>query len=219
MKKSDKCPYEIIYEDKDIIVVYKKKDVFSIRTTDKKTFAHNLYHYLREYLIKKDESIFIVHRLDYETSGVMIFAKSGQMKQKLQDCFKNHQVERHYEAVIKEKIPLNKTYRVKQYLSMYGKGVIVSNEKEGKEAITNITSINYTNIGTAVDITIETGKHNQIRLAIQHLHLTLLGDKRYSHDEAKRMYLNEYKLVFPTELGLAQSVFETAPLWIDPTRK
>ena len=214
MKNNDKCPYEILYEDQDVLVVYKKRNVFSIRTLDKKTFSHNLYHYLHDYLAKKKESLFIVHRLDYETSGVMIFAKSFATKEKLQKSFEEHSVSRYYEAVVKEDVPLGKDFLVKQYLGEIGMKVIVSDEKTGKEAITHLHAQNKIQIGTALTIEIETGRRNQIRLAIQSLGLTLLGDTRYSHSEAKRMYLNEYKLAFPEELGLKQNVLEVQPLWI-----
>jgi 23S rRNA pseudouridine1911/1915/1917 synthase len=214
MKHSDKCPYDIIYEDEDLLVVYKKRDVLTIRTEDKKTFSHNLYHYLREYLKKKHESIFIVHRLDYETSGVIVFAKKEEIKISLQKAFENHEVQRFYEAVISERIPLGEEKTVTQYLEEKGLHVFPSTKEKGKEAITILKSSNYIQIGTALDIEIKTGRRNQIRLALQSLGYTLLGDTRYSHSEAKRMYLNAYKLVFPVTLGLKQNVFETKPLWV-----
>lgn len=210
----DKCPYSIIYEDKMILVVYKKRDVFTLRTNDKRTFSHNLYHYLHDYTAEKNERIFIVHRLDYETSGILIFAKSYQIKETLQKAFENREVARDYEAVIKERIPLQKSFHVEQYLEKIGFNVVVSSPEKGKLAITDIDSINYINIGTALKINISTGRKNQIRLAINSLQFTLVGDKRYSNDEAKRMYLNEYHLGFKSETGLAQLDFNVEPLWI-----
>lgn len=216
MTNNSKAPYEILYEDEDVIVVYKKRDVLSIRTDDKKTFSHNLYHYLHEYLKKKNENLFIVHRLDFETSGVMIFAKKEKVKQTLQNCFLAHEVGRFYEAVIAEKVELGQEYHVDQFLLEEGSKVTVTTPDKGKEAKTDIKAINYIQIGTAVSINIDTGRHNQIRLAIHSLGYTLLGDKRFSHSEAKRMYLNEYKLVFPASTGLKQLEFATNPLWITP---
>jgi len=211
---SDKCPYEILYEDESIIVVYKKRNVFTIRTTDKKTYAYNLYHYLKMYMWKKKEDLFIVHRLDYETSGILIFAKSYPMKEKLQKCFEERKVIRDYEAVIQERIPLNQSFHVEQYLEERGFKVFQTDKEHGKQAITDISSINYINIGTALKINISTGRKNQIRMAIHSLGFTLLGDKRFANSEAKRMYLNAYRLVFPAELGLKQPEFKVDPLWI-----
>ncbi len=209
-------PYSIVYEDDEILVVYKSRDVFTIRTNDKKTYAHNLYHYLYLYLQKKGERPFIVHRLDYETSGLLVFAKKESMKKKLQKAFEERKVLREYEAVIKERIPLHEEYTVKMYLSdgTNGRKVLKTSKEEGKEAITHLSSMNSIQIGTAMKIRIETGRRNQIRMAIHELRFTLLGDKRYSLDENKRMYLNSYHLAFPGELGLLKNDFFITPLWI-----
>lgn len=208
------APYTIVYEDKDIIVVNKSRDVLTVRTLDKATFTHNLEHYLFFHLEKEHSRPFLVHRLDFETSGLIIFAKNYDMKDKLQKAFENHEVERLYEAVILEKIPLGQSFHVEQYLEKEGSKVKVVTKDEGKLAITDLKSQNYIQIGTALNISISSGRHDQIRLAIKSLNLTLLGDKRFAHNEAKRLYLNAYSLSFPTSIGLAQNHFEIAPLWL-----
>lgn len=209
-------PYSIVYEDDEILTVYKNRDVLTIRTKDKKTFSHNLYHYLYLYLQKKGQRPFIVHRLDYETSGLLVFAKSEEMKEKLQKAFEERKVTREYEAVIKEMIPLNENFLVHMYLcdGENGRKVVKTTKEEGKEAITELYSTNYIQIGTALKIKIHTGRRNQIRLAIQELGYTLLGDKRYSSNENKRMYLNSYHLVFPNVIGLKKNEFYMPPLWV-----
>jgi len=214
IQNKDKVAYSILYEDEDVIAVYKKRDVLSIRTLDKKTFSHNLYHYLHEYLAVKNEKLFIVHRLDYETSGVMVFAKKAEVKEKLQRCFEAHTVGRFYEGVLTDHLDLGAHFHVVQYLEEKGQKVIVSDKEHGKESVTDFEVTNYIQIGTAVAISIGTGRRNQIRLAIKSLGYTLLGDKRIGNSEAKRMYLNEYKLVFPPESGLKTATFATTPLWI-----
>ncbi len=211
-----KAPYQIIYEDKEIIVVYKERNVFSIRTNDKRTYAYNLYHYLYEYLKKKGERPFIVHRLDYETSGIMIFAKSSSLKEELQSYFENRNVVRLYEAVIEERIQPNLHYDVNQYLGSNDKGgkVFLSNKENGKEAVTHLTSKNQIQIGTVLDVSIETGRRAQIRMAISSLGYHLLGDNKYSCTPAKRMYLNAYKLAFPSSSSIKQKEFYVKPLWL-----
>lgn len=209
----------ILYEDRDIIVIYKPYHLLTIRTDDKKTFTYNAYHFLKERQLTRHEGLFIVHRLDFDTSGILVFAKSAAVKERLQSIFEARQVKRYYEAVIKEKIPLGKEYLVKQYLAMNkSHQVYVTKDKTlGKEAITSIKANNYINIGTALDIEIFTGRRNQIRIAISSLKLTLIGDKKYSDDVAKRMYLNAYKLVFPEEAKLKKTTFEVKPLWLVKT--
>ncbi len=114
--KKNKDSLNIVYEDSDIIVVYKNKNLLTIRTDDKKTFSRNLYHYVHEYLAKKHQRPYIVHRLDFDTSGLVIFAKTPQMKEILQKCFEERTVTRIYEAGIRENIEIGKTYKVHQYL-------------------------------------------------------------------------------------------------------
>lgn len=210
---SKKAAYSIIYEDEEIIVVYKERDVLTIRTNDKATYARNLYHYICLYLRKKNEKPYIVHRLDYETSGLIIFAKNGKMKQLLQDSFKRREVQRFYEAVIEERIDPNIHHDVIQKLDS-NNGNKVSISEDGKEAITHITSRNQIQIGTVLDISIETGRRAQIRMAISSLNYHLLGDNKYSQSAAKRMYLNAYGLIFPEYLPLKQHVFHVNPLWL-----
>lgn len=207
-----KPPYYIVYEDSDIIVVYKEYNVLTIHTDDVKTRHYNLYHYLSLYLRKKNEKIFIVHRLDYETSGLIVFAKSLEIKKKLQELFTNRNVIRNYEAVIKEKVQLGYSQRIINYLNDEKEVKEVSSE-EGKECITNIVAVNYINIGTALKINIESGRRNQIRIALKSQKLTLLGDKRYAKDINKRMYLNAYELILPLN-ELKETHFSVLPLWI-----
>ena len=207
--------FEILYEDKDIIAVYKKSGLLTIGTP--KDAVHNLYHYVREYANLHRNKVFIVHRLDKDTSGIVLFTKSYEMKELLQKQFEERNVLRLYEAVIREKIDLGVEKKVVQYL-FYDKRsgrVFVSNDKKkGLEAITFVKSQNHLDIGTALNIRIETGRQNQIRLALHSLHYTLIGDEKYAHDESKKMLLNEYLLELPKELPLKKHRFEMRPLWL-----
>ena len=83
MKKLD-----IIYEDKELLVVNKPSKLLTVGTEKNK--EHTLYHEVREYIRKKNQKVFIVHRLDKDTSGIVLFAKTERMKNELQknwDCF------------------------------------------------------------------------------------------------------------------------------------
>ncbi|MFA6620700.1 MAG: RNA pseudouridine synthase [Bacilli bacterium] len=219
MRNNPNAPYYVIYEDAEALVVYKKRDVLSVATLDKKTYTHNLLAYLGHYAKEAREQVYLVHRLDVETSGLMIFAKSKEMQEKIKACFEARTVQRFYEAVIKEALPIGKTYDVKQYLAEEGMHVVVSDAEHGKEALTHIEVANPIQIGTALKIQIETGRKNQIRLALHSLGFTLLGDKRYSGNDAKRMYLNAYRLVFPKESGLKILDFASDPLWLTVPQK
>ncbi len=208
-----KCPYTILYEDENLLSVYKEREVFSVATDDVKTRHQNLFSYLRSYLKRKGEEVYLIHRLDYETSGVMVFAKNRKTQSYLKSCFENRSVRRYYEAVVKEKVSEDFSITLTQYIKENA-SFKVKEEEDGKEAITEIHYGNPIQIGTALKIEIYTGRKNQIRYAIHSLSLTLIGDKRYSHDSAKRLYLNSYSLSFPPVDFLKVTAFKTKPLWL-----
>ena len=206
--------FQIVYEDRDVLVVNKDKNILTIRTADPKTFNRNLYHYVHDYLVSRHSRPFIVHRLDFETSGLVVFAKSFEVKERLQKCFEERKVVRLYEAVVRESVPMAKIYHVHMMLEQNRNTFQVYQSSRGKEAITLIEAINPIQIGTALKVEILTGRKNQIRLAIHKKGWTLIGDQRYSRDEGKRMYLNAYYLRFPEESGLKKREFFCEPLWI-----
>jgi 23S rRNA pseudouridine1911/1915/1917 synthase len=211
MKRS----FEVLYEDKELLAVFKRSGLLTIATDQDAT--HNLYHYVRDYLNRKKQKVFVVHRLDKDTSGIVLFAKTFDMKERLQEAFADDDLDRLYEAVVRERIPLGKTFRVDQFLSIDEKtgNVFVTHDKSlGKEAITEIEATSSCSSGTVLAIRILTGRKNQIRLALASLDLTLIGDRKYADNRAFRMMLNEYALIFDPQIGLRQSVFETTPLWL-----
>ena len=101
---SKKAPYSILYEDDRIIAVYKSRDVFTVQTDDKKTWRHNLFYYLSLRAKERREQVFLVHRLDYETSGILLFAKTKEALVELKKLFETRQVKRLYEAVVLERL-------------------------------------------------------------------------------------------------------------------
>lgn len=212
--------FEILYQDDDVIAVLKKSGVLTIGTL--KDSEHNLYHYVREYANLHRQKVFIVHRLDKDTSGIVLFAKSYALKEKIQKAFENREVVRKYEAVVREKLPLGIEKKVVQFLfydKRSGRVFTTDDRKKGLDAITYVKTNNLLDIGTALDINIETGRQNQIRLALHSLHYTLIGDEKYAHDTSKKMLLNEYYLELPKYLNLRKTVFETRPLWLEKAGK
>lgn len=208
MKRS----FDVLYEDKDRIAVTKKSGLLTIAKTEGD--FHNLYHYVRDYLNRKKQKCFIVHRLDRDTSGIVLFAKNIPRKEKLQSCFEQQEVGRYYEAVVTE--DRTKPIHVEQYISYNkksGMSYVTKDKREGKLAITDIRPDHKNDLGSVVKIKIETGRQNQIRLAIASNGYTLLGDKKYSHSSFKRRRLNEYRIVLPKEL-FRKNVFYLKPLWL-----
>lgn len=206
---------DIIYEDNNIIAVNKSNNLLTIAT--EKENIKTLYHYVRVYLNNKNEKVFIVHRLDKDTSGIVLFAKNIKFKTLLQKEFENKNVIRKYEAVVKETVDSKFNKVIKQFIfynKACGLSFVTSNKKIGKEAITKIKFNSYNNDkSTNLDIEIETGRQNQIRVALKSLKLTLIGDKKYASDNSKYMHLNAYYLKINNPL-LKNNEFKVKPLFL-----
>ena len=169
---------DIIYEDKEIIVVNKPTHLLTIGTEDEK--FNTLYYKVSEYVKKKHKSnkIFIVHRLDKDTSGIVLFAKTQEIKDALQDDWNNLCKTREYTAVVEGKV--EKSGRVEQYLKETKTLLTyVSKNKDGKLAITNYEPIKTSKAYSVVKINIETGRKNQIRVAMKSINHPIVGDKKY----------------------------------------
>lgn len=189
MKKLD-----IIYEDRKILVVNKPAKVLTISDG---TSATTLYGMARDYVKKKHKSnkIFIVHRLDKDTSGVVLFAKNEQVKKMLQDNWNDITV-REYIAILEGSLKEDKGIIKNYLLEDITHKVYVSKNKKGECAETHYEVINRTNKNTLVRVNIKTGKKNQIRVAFLYLGMPIIGDKKYGSktNPIKRLGLHAYKL-------------------------
>ena len=160
-------------------------------------YDNNLYDEVKTYVKKQNpkNKIFIVHRLDKDTSGLVLFAKSEKVKYDLQRNWQN--VERKYYAVVFGK-PNEKSVSLKDllYETKSLDVVITKNEKIGKLAITNFDVIENNNKYSLLDINIETGRRNQIRVQLANIGHPIIGDKKYGKVKYKRMMLEAYYLKF-----------------------
>lgn len=195
MKKTDKL--KIIYEDKYLLVVDKPNNLLTVSNEkeSENTLFHKVYLYIKRK--NKNQKIFIVHRLDYDTSGLVVFAKSEKVKKQLQDNW--DQVVRKYMAIVHGNLE-TKSGTIKSYLKMTKTQLVYStnDSKNGKLAITSYKTILENKKYSLLDIDIKTGRKNQIRVHLNDLGYPILGDKKYSSikDKAKRMYLHAYYLEF-----------------------
>ena len=201
---------EILYEDKDVIVVNKPSGLLTIATENEK--EKTLYHLVSEYTKKsnKNNRIFIVHRLDKETSGIVIFAKKEKIKNLYQNNWDELVLYRGYAAVLEGKLP---KYRGKiiQYLKE-GKDnfkVYVTDKNNGKKAVTLYKVLKENDKYTLVDIEIQTGRKNQIRVAFSSLGYPILGDHKYgSLEKTRRLALHAYKLILINPVNKKKMDFE-----------
>jgi 23S rRNA pseudouridine1911/1915/1917 synthase len=171
---------KILYEDDELLVIDKPAGLLSIATDDEKekTAYHRMTDYVR--LAEPKGRIFIVHRLDRDTSGVLVAAKNERMKLALQDNWNNLVMTRGYTAVV-EGVPREKSGRIKSWLRetktllTYSSGV----PGDGQEAVTNYEVVTSSKDYSLVKISIETGRKNQIRVHLKDLGHPVAGDKKY----------------------------------------
>lgn len=179
---------DIIYEDKDYLVVNKPSGMLTISTEKEKN--RTLYHMVREYIHSKRnrEKIFIVHRLDRETSGLVLFCKNEELRDKLQENWESVAIKREYAAVVSGILEKKKERLVAYLKENKANLVYVSKNKEGKQAITNYEVIKE-NRNSLLKILIETGRKNQIRVQLNEIGHPILGDKKYGNIKGKRLLL------------------------------
>ncbi len=191
-----KYKLDIVYQDKEVIVINKPSNLLTIATNNSK--ENNLYHYVSMYLKtqNKNNKVFIVHRLDKQTSGIIIFAKSYETKLKLQKLFEEGNLIRKYSAIVKNK-PIKDEDTIINYLKIdkFGNVFLSSkNDKYAKKAITKYKVVEKVNQGYLLDIEILTGRKNQIRIGLASINCPIIGDNKYSPSKSKKMYLKSYLL-------------------------
>lgn len=200
-KNNNDLLFDIIYEDDYIIVVNKPSGLLTIATQKEK--EKTLYHYVREYLKKKNKNnkVFIVHRLDQDTSGVVLFAKDQKTKDKLQKNWNELVKVREYKAVVLGKLKKKQDKLIHYLKETKTNLVYITKNQAGKEAITNYTVIKENKNYSMLTIHIETGRKNQIRVQLAHIGNPILGDHKYGVKDKQfsRLYLhaNKLKLFYP----------------------
>lgn len=190
IKNRIKNDFEILYEDKDIIVVNKKAGLLTISTTKEK--KNTLYHQVSDYIKSqnKKNNIFIIHRLDRDTSGIVIFAKSKRIKKLYQDNWNQIVINRIYIAIVEGSLK-EKKGTIQTYLKENKEGYVYS-AKTGKLAITEYEVLKENELYSLLKITIKTGRKNQIRVHMKEYGNTIVGDKKYGSKikTINRLYLH-----------------------------
>lgn len=201
----------IIYEDDSLIVVDKMSGLLSMATErDKEKTA---YHILSDYVkrIHPGNCIFILHRLDRETSGLMMFAKNSKVQEALQKNWDNVVTERKYIAVV-EGCPKKESGKIKSYIAENSAFIVhQSNSAEGKIAITNYKVLKSNKQYSLIELELETGRKNQIRVHMQELGTPVTGDKKYGaqSNPINRLALHAFKLRFIHPVSNKEMDFET----------
>lgn len=175
--KEDKNSLKIIYEDDNVIVVDKPSKLLTISNKNEK--EDTLYRKVSDYLKKQNKKVFVIHRLDYDTSGVIMFAKNQSIQKLYQDNWNNLAKEREYIAIV-EGIN-NDTGHIESYLKQTKTLLVYSSKnKDGYFSVTDYKKIKNNDKYSMLKILISTGRRNQIRCHMSDIKHPIAGDTRYN---------------------------------------
>ncbi len=195
--KQAALPFPILWEDEDLLVVDKPAGLLSM-ASDKER-ERTAYHQAMEYVRAGDPKarIFIVHRLDRDTSGVLLFAKSERVKLAFQEQWGTIVRRRGYTAVVEGKPP-READTIRTFLRENGIHKVYSVPNGGKEAITHYQTVKQGKRYSLLEIDLATGRKNQIRVHLSELGCPVAGDRTYGAktDPLGRLCLHAHELSF-----------------------
>lgn len=190
---------DIVYEDEYLFIVNKAEGMV-VHPGDKNDTGTlvNAILYRYDKLANMDDPIRpgIVHRLDKDTSGLMICVKDDIAYERLIEMFKTHAIKRKYMAIVKGSLPSAGTIDKPLARDPKNRLRMAVNFKNGKPAITHFKTILQNDIASLLDIELETGRMHQIRAHMKYIHRPIIGDTLYGNDnyKADRMFLHSYYL-------------------------
>ena len=200
---------KILYEDNDLLVVDKPSGMLTIATEEDKNSNNNLFYVLSNYVKRKSSSakIYIVHRLDKDTSGVILFAKNEKLQQLLQDKWNDIAIRTYY-AVVYGKTKDKEV--LKSYLKE-DKNLITYESNDGKLAITEYERIGFNDKYSLLKINIKTGRRNQIRVQLKSINHPIVGDSKYGKKDKdfKRMMLHAETLEITNPVNKKKLIFKS----------
>ena len=193
----NRLPFEILFEDDDLIVIDKPAGLLTTHTRLRSRFerenqatAENMLNdYVRKGQAKSRKRVWLIHRLDRETSGVMAFAKSEAYATRLRDNWSSA-AKKTYVARVEGRIE-SESGRFESELLEDPKTYKVRSVKSGgKKAITEWKVLRYGNSWTDLEVNILTGRKNQIRVHFSEAGHPIVGDVKYGARKARRLYLH-----------------------------
>ena len=201
----------IIWEDDDLIVVNKKEGLLSVASDRVK--ERTAFHLLSDYVKKADprNKIFVLHRLDRDTSGLMMFAKNPRIQKELQSNWNDAITQRTYVAVVEGRPEKDSDLLISNLVENTKMQVYVTSGDDGKEAITRYRVLNSNGNYSLLELNLETGRKNQIRAQMQSIGHSIAGDYKYGAetDPAGRLMLHARRLFFIHPATGEEMRFET----------
>ena len=201
--KPENIKIDVVYEDSDIAVINKQAGlvVHPAHGHYSGTLVNAILYHIKDLSgINGEIRPGIVHRLDKDTSGLIVIAKNDKVHAALTEMFQEKKIRKTYLAILKGKLNKSEGKIVTQIgrdKNDRKKMTVIDDVAKGKNAITNYRVISQNNLFTLVKVNIETGRTHQIRVHMRHLGYPILGDSVYGRkDNEKRQMLHAYKLEF-----------------------
>ena len=196
--KRERKDLPILYEDDELVVIDKPSGLLSTATEREK--GRTAYRLVSDYVTQTDPKarIFVVHRLDEDTSGVLVFAKNWEIREALQNNWQEIVKKRGYYAIVEgqmeEKEATFKDYLAENKLQLV---YVTPDKRKGKLAVTSYKVIKEKPNYSLLDVDIASGRKNQIRVQLGHRGHYVIGDDKYGEpsDPLKRLGLHAYELV------------------------
>ncbi|MDE6577056.1 MAG: RluA family pseudouridine synthase [Muribaculaceae bacterium] len=204
---------QLVYEDDDVIVINKGYGLLSVGTQSHKK-EETAYDILREYVKKQNPAnkLYVVHRLDRDTSGLMMFAKTEEAQETLRHNWNNMVLERLYVALLEGSVKEDTGF-VKSRLMENSQFVVYSTQspEEGKLALTRFKVLKRANGLSLVEFSLDTGRKNQIRVHASEMGHPIMGDRKYGAKESRlnRLCLHARTLRFAHPITRKDMHFET----------
>lgn len=212
--KKTRSNLPIIFENEEMIVINKPSGLLSIASDKEK--GSTAYRMLTDYVQQKDKHnrIFVVHRLDEDTSGVLMVVKNPKLQEALQDKWNDLVKSRGYYAIVEGKME-KKSDTIKSYLKKNSQNMMYSSKKEGdgQFSVTHYKVIAETDKYSLLDVHIDSGRKNQIRVHLGDIGHNVIGDDKYGNpsNPIKRLGLHAYELELIHPLNGKKMKF-TAPV-------
>ncbi|HXI12120.1 MAG TPA: RluA family pseudouridine synthase [Thermoanaerobaculia bacterium] len=168
----------ILYEDESIITVHKDPGLLTVASPAETSETVESFLNLHLGGRSNDPRIHVVHRLDRDSSGVLVFARNTHVRDKLQELFAEHDIERVYVAIVHGALR-DPTGTFRSFLTEDRSLRVKSDTKGGKEAITHFKTIAAGESYSMLEVTLETGRRNQIRVHLAESGHSIVGDTMY----------------------------------------
>jgi 23S rRNA pseudouridine1911/1915/1917 synthase len=191
-KKRD---FYIVHQDKDIFVVDKPAGLLAVPIPDSN--VKNLFDLVSDHLAKHGVRVGVVHRIDRYTSGLMVFAKNERAYNDLVDKFRSQEPKRTYLAIVRGVLEEDEG-TLEHYLKLIKDGfrnIVVDSDEEGATPARLFYKVKERFLeNTLVEVQLDTGLKNQIRVQFEHIGHQLVGDQHYAPEEKKEPLINRQAL-------------------------